>query len=149
MIDGTAAYVSPEQLRGEKATELSDVYALGVVLFEMATGENPFQRNNPIEMFRRSCATIRALRAEVPRRAGGAFADGARALAKQPGHRYPTAKELAADLRGVRALRHVPPAEAASPQQPAAAPSRYLTTILVAGGLAALLVGAVLFQRGC
>ena len=72
-----------------------------------------------------------------------------RALAKRPDDRYPTAEELAADLRGVHALTHVRPPEEVLPEDPAAAPSRYLTTILVAGGLAALLIGAVLYQRGC
>lgn len=150
MIVGTAAYVSPEQLRGEKATERSDVFALGVVLFEMVTGENPFQRNNPIEMF---SAILRDEPPPLTERAPGAPEDLVRivhrALAKRPEDRYPTAKELASDLRSVYALTHVPPAEEALPEQPSAAPSRYLTPILVAGVLAALLVGAVLFQRGC
>jgi serine/threonine protein kinase len=150
MIVGTAAYVSPEQLRGEKATERSDVFALGVVLFEMATGENPFQRNNPIEMF---SAILRDDPPPLAERARDAPEELSRtvlrALAKRPEDRYATAKELAADLRSVHALTNVPSAAEALPESPAAAPSRYLTMILVAGGLAALLVGVVLFQRGC
>jgi serine/threonine protein kinase len=121
-----------------------------VVLFEMLTGENPFQRNNPIEMF---SAILRDEPPPLAERAPAAPEELSRtvhrALAKRPEDRYPTAKELAADLRTVHALTQVPPPAEALPEDPAAAPSRYLTTILVAAGLAALLVGAVLFQRGC
>ncbi len=150
MIVGTAAYVSPEQLRGEKATERSDVFALGVVLFEMATGENPFQRNNPIEMFSAILRDDPPPFEEKVRDAPEELSQAVhRALSKRPEDRYPTARELAEDLRGVHALTHVRPPEEALPEDPAAAPSRYLTTILVAFGLAALLLGVVLFQWGC
>jgi serine/threonine protein kinase len=150
MIVGTAAYVSPEQLRGEKATERSDVFALGVVLFEMATGENPFQRNNPIEMF---SAILRDDPPPLTERAPDAPEElsrtVSRALAKRPADRYATAKELAADLRSVHAVTGVSARAEALSEPPRAAASRYLTTLLVAGGLVALLVGALLFLRGC
>ena len=149
MIVGTAAYVSPEQLRGEKATERSDVFALGVVLFEMTTGENPFQRSNPIEMF---SAILRDDPPPLTERAPDAPEDLSRtvrrALAKKPQDRHPTAKELAADLRSIHGLTAAPPAEILPEPSPARA-SRYLTMLLVAGGLLALLVGALLLQRGC
>ena len=106
----------------------------------MATGENPFQRNNPIEMFSAILRDDPPPFAEKVRDAPEELSRTVhRALSKRPGDRHPTARELAADLRGVHALTHVPPAEEASPEQPAAAPSRYLTTILMAAGLAALL----------
>jgi serine/threonine protein kinase len=150
MIVGTAAYVSPEQLRGEKATERSDVFALGVVLFEMATGENPFQRSNPIEMF---SAILRDDPPLLAERAPDAPEELSRtlskALAKKPQDRHPTARELAADLRSVRALTDGPPAAEVLLEPPPAAASRFLTMLLVAGGLLALLVGALLLQRGC
>jgi serine/threonine-protein kinase len=149
MIVGTAAYVSPEQLRGEKATERSDVFALGVVLFEMTTGENPFQRNNPIEMF---SAILRDDPPPLTERAPDAPEElsrtVSRALAKKPQDRHPTASELAAELRNVHRVTAAPPSEILSEPSPAAA-SRYLTMLVVAGGLLALLVGALLLQRGC
>ncbi|MCZ2824603.1 MULTISPECIES: protein kinase domain-containing protein [unclassified Modestobacter] len=49
---GTAQYVSPEQARGEKATEHSDVYALGVVGFESLAGYRPFESDNRVEVLR-------------------------------------------------------------------------------------------------
>jgi eukaryotic-like serine/threonine-protein kinase len=146
MIIGTAAYVSPEQLRGAKATERSDVFALGLVLFEMTTGENPFQRNNPVDMFG---AILRDDPAPLTDRAPDAPPELSRvlgrALAKKPEDRYPTAAELAEDLRTV-------PVPAAAPhpaEEAAAAGSRTLTTLLVAGGLLALLAAGVLVLRGC
>jgi eukaryotic-like serine/threonine-protein kinase len=45
---GTASYISPEQARGLRATSASDVYAMGVILYEVATGATPFQSDNPI-----------------------------------------------------------------------------------------------------
>jgi len=49
---GTAAYMSPEQCRGEKnLTAKSDLYSLGVVFFELLTGEKPFKKDTPVEMF--------------------------------------------------------------------------------------------------
>jgi eukaryotic-like serine/threonine-protein kinase len=149
MIVGTAAYVSPEQLRGEKATERSDVFALGVVLFEMTTGENPFQRNNPIEMF---SAILRDDPPPLTERAPDAPEElsrtVSRALAKKPQDRHPTASELAADLRDVHRVTAAPPAEILPEPSPATA-SRSLTMLVFAGGLLALLVGALLLQRGC
>jgi serine/threonine-protein kinase len=150
MIVGTAAYVSPEQLRGEKATERSDVFALGVVLFEMATGENPFQRNNPIEMFsailRDEPPPIAERVRDVPEELSRTVN---RALAKKPEDRHPTAKELAADLRSVHAVTGGPDRPEIEPDPLPAPASRYLLALLVGGGLLALLVGALLLQRGC
>ena len=45
-VIGTAAYMSPEQVRGESATELSDIFSLGIIAFEMLTGEHPFRDDN-------------------------------------------------------------------------------------------------------
>ena len=45
-IIGTAAYMSPEQVKGESATELSDIFSLGIIAFEMLTGKHPFRDEN-------------------------------------------------------------------------------------------------------
>lgn len=45
---GTASYMSPEQARGKRATQASDVYSMGVLLYEVATGATPFQSDNPL-----------------------------------------------------------------------------------------------------
>jgi serine/threonine protein kinase len=100
MVLGTAAYVSPEQARGEGATAASDRYALGVVAFELLAGAKPFPGGSFAVQARHHIesdpmpATAHApeLRPEV---------DGVmqRALAKDPEDRWPTATAFAAALR--------------------------------------------------
>ena len=48
---GTPRYMSPEQVRGQKLTSASDVFALGIVLYEMATGQHPFLKDSPLDLF--------------------------------------------------------------------------------------------------
>ena len=50
---GTADYMAPEQLHGEEVTPISDLYALGVVMFEMVTGERPYEGANPVALLAR------------------------------------------------------------------------------------------------
>ena len=97
---GTVAYMSPEQARGEEADARSDVWALGVVMYEMLTGRVPFSgtypeatfhaiKNEPVPPLSRSDRDIPvALQTLV-----------SRALEKDPERRYQTAREMARDLR--------------------------------------------------
>ena len=100
---GTPGYMSPEQIRGEAVDFRSDIFALGVVTYELASGANPFEAGSPT-------ATIaRILESDPPRLAalsspGFARLDGVviRCLGKQPGNRYPSTQALVADLERVR-----------------------------------------------
>ena len=102
LILGTASYMSPEQVRGERVGPSSDLYSLGVVLYEMLTGEPPYTAENPL-------ATAMKHVEEPPRHprdANPGIPEGLDALtvkllAKDPGDRYASAAELAEDLRRV------------------------------------------------
>lgn len=93
-VRGTAAYMAPEQVRGEPWTGAVDVFALGVVLWELATGERLFHRG---ASFLSMAAVVETV---PPPLADPALAPiAARALARDPAAR-PSAAELAALLRG-------------------------------------------------
>lgn len=99
-VIGTAAYLSPEQAQGERATPGSDRYALAVVAWELLTGRRPFGGDTPAaEAAAHVHAEVPAIatqRQDLPQELDGVFA---RALAKDPAHRYASAAEFVADLR--------------------------------------------------
>jgi serine/threonine-protein kinase len=96
-IIGTPHYISPEQAEGRTATEASDIYALGVVLYECLAGRRPFHRDTPIQV---ALAHIREavppLPETVPEQLRGVVD---RALAKRPEDRFASAADLATALR--------------------------------------------------
>ncbi|MGH3009924.1 MAG: Stk1 family PASTA domain-containing Ser/Thr kinase [Gaiellaceae bacterium] len=112
-IVGTAQYLSPEQARGTEVDQRSDLYSLGVVLYELLTGETPFEGDTPVEIAMKHLSAVpkppSQLRKDVPRDLDMVVM---RALAKDPAHRYQNAEEMEADLE--RVLRGAPVAAATS-----------------------------------
>ena len=98
-IVGTAQYLSPEQARGTDVDQRSDLYSLGVVLYELITGTLPFNGDTPVEIAMKHLSTVPELpserRPDVPRDLDLIVM---RALAKDPDDRYESAEEMDADL---------------------------------------------------
>ncbi|HKG44589.1 MAG TPA: Stk1 family PASTA domain-containing Ser/Thr kinase [Gaiellaceae bacterium] len=101
-IIGTAQYLSPEQARGAPVDQTSDLYSVGVVLFEMLTGQVPFTGETPLEIAMKHLSEVprppSELRPEVPHDLDSLVL---RALAKDPSERYQSAEEMDADLARV------------------------------------------------
>ncbi|GEJ58378.1 serine/threonine-protein kinase [Anaeromyxobacter diazotrophicus] len=98
-VVGTPAYVSPEMLEGEQATEHSDIWSTGVMLYELAAGRRPFQGDTFAELFaavrKKRLRPVRDAAPEVPRRLARAIE---RCLEKRPSRRWPSAGALAREL---------------------------------------------------
>src|SRR5262249_52659899 len=99
-IVGTPAYMSPEQANAERLDGRSDIYSLGVVLYELLCGRSPFADNVVCERLRRvreeEPPPPRQLVPEIPRELEAVCL---KAMAKRVSDRYSTAADFAADLR--------------------------------------------------
>jgi WD40 repeat protein/DNA-binding SARP family transcriptional activator len=101
MVRGTPAYLSPEQIKLEQTTPRSDIYALGIVLYEMLTGEHPFPGTSLNVLLdqhlHHPIPSVRDHRPDLPPAVDAAIA---RATAKDPQARFDDVLELCAGFRG-------------------------------------------------
>jgi Tol biopolymer transport system component len=102
-ILGTVAYMSPEQAEGKPIDSRSDLFSLGIILYEMATGQRPFTGETSLSIMaaivKDTPASVTTLNAALPRDLGRIIR---RALSKDPERRYQTAKDLRNDLEELK-----------------------------------------------
>jgi serine/threonine-protein kinase len=108
-IIGTPAYMSPEQVKGEEVDGRSDIYALGVILFEMVTGQQPFAANTPIAVaykhVNEPVPDIRTRKADLSPTLQLTINQ---AMSKNPNERFRTATELAKSVHALPPQMVVP-----------------------------------------
>ena len=103
-IVGSVHYLSPEQARGVQTNEQSDVYSLGIILYELLTGKVPYDGETPISIALKHLQEQAVPPSKLNPRVSPALENVVmRAIAKSPDQRYSTAKELLQDLRKVQA----------------------------------------------
>jgi serine/threonine protein kinase len=122
MVLGTPAYLAPEQAFGLPAEPRTDLYSVGVVLFELLTGRVPFESDDPVAVLRGHASeeppSLRQLRPDLPPALDDAVL---RALAKDPDGRQRSAADLAAELSdAVSEPPAAPPRRQGEPAPPAA-----------------------------
>jgi eukaryotic-like serine/threonine-protein kinase len=144
-ILGTAAYMSPEQAEAKPVDARSDLFSLGVVLYELATGERPFKGETSLSVLaaivRDTPTPVSELRADLPRELSRIIR---RCLQKEPEQRYQTAKDIRNDLRGLHAEVESGELErSGSSAPPAAAPRSPAPQWVVAAGLLVVAAAAL------
>jgi len=142
-ILGTVAYMSPEQAEGRKVDSRSDVFSLGIILYQMATGERPFRGSSKVStlvsILKDTPPPISDLRPVIPPDLARIVE---RCLAKDPGERYDTALEVRDALQSLREVT----ISGIRPARPAA--RRRLLPILAAAAAAVVVVGLIAVRWG-
>src|SRR3984957_14484033 len=146
---GTAAYMSPEQAKGDPLDARTDLFSLGSVLYEMATGQAPFGGRSTAEVFAallmKDPPPVSSLNPEMPKALDPVIA---KLLAKDREQRYRSADELLADLESIPSSDSSRPAVAVparSPSPPVVDRRRSRNRIIAVGALLLVAAGAGAF----
>ena len=132
LVMGTPEYMSPEQARGEKIDFRTDIYALGILVFEVFTGRVPFRAETPLATILKHLQELPPL--DAPEAAGLPEAVKhliGKALAKNPQERFQTVEELLQALRAARGEASGPAPTVAVPSTPVPVPPPAAPTTFV------------------
>ena len=144
-IMGTTSYMSPEQARGQELSYPSDVFSLGIVLYEMVTGELPFEGGSPIDTMHaiafEEARPVTVIRKNLPPDLHRIIA---RCLRKRPEDRYPDAGAMVADLKHLKADIESGVQRPFSPVQKIDELKYWLATSIPAGPQGIAIVAAIL-----
>ncbi len=146
-VVGTPASLSPEQLKGHEADERSDLWALGVLFYELVTGYLPFEAEAPLELYAK-IDRGRFTPPSVLNPAVGAEVEAliVRCLKKRPVDRHPSARALCDDLDGLLDASAQPPKRSWTARiLPPRSPGRRMRRVASMAGAAVLVLGLVLF----
>ncbi|RKZ12241.1 hypothetical protein DRQ50_12245, partial [bacterium] len=142
-IVGTVAYMSPEQAEGKSVDPRSDIFSLGIILYQMATGQIPFRGDTPVStmsaILKDTPTPVTELNQTLPHHLGRIIR---RCLAKDPGRRYQSVRDLHNDLLDLR--EEIDSGEMSVPAMEANGPRRRLGArrLLVVGLLLVVVAAA-------
>ena len=143
---GTPDYMAPEQVQGERGDARTDVYALGVMLYEMLTGEVPYQGDSPLAVMSQRVTTdaplLRRKRPDLPPQIEAVVW---RALRREPSDRYPSMAALRDDLLHLDAVQ-IPDYSSSMGRQPRIARGHVVNAAIVVGVLMLLAAIGVIAQ---
>jgi beta-lactam-binding protein with PASTA domain len=147
-VMGTAQYLSPEQAQGRPVDARSDLYSIGIVLYELLTGQVPFDADSPVTVALKQVSELPVPPAElVPAIPPAVDAVVLRSLEKDPDRRYQSADEFIAALDEARAAPELIPPPPPPPVEEEHRRRRWWLWLLIVLALAAIAVGLYLALR--
>jgi eukaryotic-like serine/threonine-protein kinase len=147
-VVGTAAYMSPEQAAGRPIDARSDLFSLGVILYEMATGQRPFKGDTNVtvlsSILKDTPPTVTDINRALPSELSRIIKH---CMVKDPARRYQTAADLRNELAELKEdLNSGALAASGMVKAPAAAPARWPLRVLVGAGIVVGVAGAAAFR---
>ncbi|HEY2595163.1 MAG TPA: serine/threonine-protein kinase, partial [Chloroflexota bacterium] len=141
---GTPDYMAPEQVQGDRGDARTDVYALGVMLFEMLTGDVPYRGDSALAVVSQHVSTdaplLRRVRPDLP---ATLEAIVWRALRREPAERYASMADLRHDLTHLDEVQ-IPDYPTSSEGQPRIAREHVITALVIVGAFVVLVIIGVL-----